>query len=243
MSCRARFDEQNNIDWSERLEEAGCRVIYGFEGYKVHSKICLITYRSKNEIQYITQVGTGNYNEKTAKHVHGPVPDDSESGDRRGRGRVLQKYVHRQPGREYYRHLIVSPTCSEAQGAAPDGRGDCKGSAGDVIIMKMNSLTDVDFIDKVAEASRAGVKIDLIVRGICCILPGVPGYTDNLTVSSIVGTISGASQDILLRHRGGPKDLHRICGYDDPQHGEAGGGGLPGTGRCGAGARSATTWT
>ena len=141
IELRARFDEQNNIDWSERLEEAGCRVIYGFDNYKVHSKLCLITYRNRGEIQYITQVGTGNYNEKTAAMY----TDLSLMDEEIARGR--------------------------------EGR----------IVMKMNSLTDVDFIEKVAQASRAGVKIDLIIRGICCILPGVKGYTENLRVTSVVG--------------------------------------------------------
>ena len=91
IELRARFDEQNNIDWSERMEEAGCRVIYGIEGYKVHSKICLITYRSRNEIRYITQIGTGNYNEKTAKDVHRLLIDDRRSGNRRRCGYIFQK--------------------------------------------------------------------------------------------------------------------------------------------------------
>ena len=89
IELRARFDEQNNIDWSERLEEAGCRVLYGFDGYKVHSKLCLITYRNRNEIRYITQVGTGNYNEKDGKNVYRLFAYDITSGNRRGCGRIL----------------------------------------------------------------------------------------------------------------------------------------------------------
>ena len=185
IELRARFDEQNNIDWSERLEEAGCRVIYGFEGYKVHSKICLITYRNKNEIEYITQIGTGNYNEKTAAMY----TDVSLITADRGIGMdatVFFKNMSIGNLNGSYEHLIVSPTSLKPKILSLIDEEIKKGSAGRVV-MKMNSLTDVDFIEKVSEASRAGVKIDLIVRGICCILPGVPGYTDNLRVTSIVG--------------------------------------------------------
>ena len=185
IELRARFDEQNNIDWSERLEEAGCRVLYGFEGYKVHSKICLITYRQRNEIQYITQIGTGNYNEKTAAMY----TDLSLMTANREIGEDAALFFQNMSIGNLdgiYRHLIVSPTSLKPKVLQLMDEEIKKGPRGRVI-MKMNSLTDVDFIAKVAEASRAGVKVDLIVRGICCILPGVPGYTDNLTVSSIVG--------------------------------------------------------
>lgn len=185
IELRARFDEQNNIDWSERLEEAGCRVLYGFEGYKVHSKICLITYRQRNEIQYITQIGTGNYNEKTAAMY----TDLSLMTANREIGEDAALFFQNMSIGNLdgiYRHLIVSPTSLKPKVLQLMDEEIKKGPRGRVI-MKMNSLTDVDFIAKVAEASRAGVKVDLIVRGICCILPGVPGYTDNLIVSSIVG--------------------------------------------------------
>ena len=185
IELRARFDEQNNIDWSERLEETGCRVLYGFEGYKVHSKICLITYRQRNEIQYITQIGTGNYNEKTAAMY----TDLSLMTANREIGEDAALFFQNMSIGNLdgiYRHLIVSPTSLKPKVLQLMDEEIKKGPRGRVI-MKMNSLTDVDFIAKVAEASRAGVKVDLIVRGICCILPGVPGYTDNLTVSSIVG--------------------------------------------------------
>lgn len=185
IELRARFDEQNNIDWSERLEEAGCRVLYGFEGYKVHSKICLITYRQRNEIQYITQIGTGNYNEKTAAMYTdlSLMTANREIGEDAA---LFFKNMSIGNLDGIYRHLIVSPTSLKPKVLQLMDEEIKKGPRGRVI-MKMNSLTDVDFIAKVAEASRAGVKVDLIVRGICCILPGVPGYTDNLTVSSIVG--------------------------------------------------------
>ena len=191
IELRARFDEQNNIEWSERLEEAGCRVLYGFEGYKVHSKICLITYRSKsepnnkNEIRYITQIGTGNYNEKTAKMYtdYSLMTANQEIGTD-----AAEFFKNMSIGNLHgaYRHLIVSPVSLKARVLATMDEEIEKGSAGR-IIMKMNSVTDVDFIRKVEEASCAGVKVDLIVRGICCILPGVTGYTDNVRVMSVVG--------------------------------------------------------
>lgn len=185
IELRARFDEQNNIDWSERLEEAGCRVIYGFEGYKVHSKICLITYRNRNEIQYITQIGTGNYNEKTATMY----TDLSLMTANKEIGEDASNFFKNMSIGNLdglYKHLIVSPTTLKAGVLRMMDEEIKKGSAGR-IVMKMNSVTDVDFIEKVSEASRAGVKVDLIVRGICCILPGVPEYTENLSVMSVVG--------------------------------------------------------
>lgn len=185
IELRARFDEQNNIDWSERLEEAGCRVLYGFEGYKVHSKICLITYRQRNEIQYITQIGTGNYNEKTAAMY----TDLSLMTANREIGEDAALFFQNMSIGNLdgiYRHLIVSPTSLKPKVLQLMDEEIKKGPRGRVI-MKMNSLTDVDFIEKAAEASQAGVRVDLIVRGICCILPGIPGYTENITISSIVG--------------------------------------------------------
>ncbi|MCB6473496.1 polyphosphate kinase 1 [Coprococcus comes] len=185
IELRARFDEQNNIDWSERLEEAGCRVIYGFEGYKVHSKICLITYRNRNNIEYITQVGTGNYNEKTATMY----TDVSLITANKGIGEdaaVFFKNMSIGNLNGSYQHIIVSPTSLKPKVLSLMDEEIKKGTNGR-IIMKMNSVTDVDFIQKVSEASNAGVRVDLIVRGICCILPGVKGYTENLRVTSIVG--------------------------------------------------------
>lgn len=185
IELRARFDEQNNIDWSERMEEAGCRVIYGFEGYKVHSKICLITYRNRGEIQYITQIGTGNYNEKTA----GMYTDLSLMTANQSIGRDASEFFKNMAISNLdgaYENLIVSPTSLKQTVLKLMDEEIAKGTSGR-IIMKMNSVTDTDFIEKVAEASKAGVKIDMIVRGICCILPGIPGYTENLRVMSVVG--------------------------------------------------------
>lgn len=185
IELRARFDEQNNIEWSERMEEAGCRVIYGFEGYKVHSKICLITYRSRNEIRYITQIGTGNYNEKTAKMYtdYSLITADQAIG-----ADASEFFKNMSIGNldGVYKHLIVSPTSLKSKVLALMDEEIRKGKDGR-IVMKMNSVTDMDFIRKVAAASKAGVRVDLIVRGICCILPGVPGETENVRVTSIVG--------------------------------------------------------
>ncbi len=185
IELRARFDEQNNIDWSERMEEAGCRVIYGFESYKVHSKICLITYRNRNEIQYITQIGTGNYNEKTAAMY----TDLSLMTANPAIGKDAAEFFKNMSIGNLdgtYGHLIVAPTSLKQKVLYLIDEEIKKGSGGRVI-MKMNSLTDVDYITKVCEASGAGVRVDLIIRGICCILPGVPGYTENVRVMSIVG--------------------------------------------------------
>lgn len=185
IELRARFDEQNNIDWSERMEEAGCRVLYGFEEYKVHSKLCLITYRNKNDICYITQVGTGNYNEKTAKMYtdYSLITSNQEIGEDAA---AFFKNMSIGNLDGVYSHLIVSPTSLKQKVLALMDEEIRKGERGR-IVMKMNSLTDMDFIRKVSEASQAGVKTDLIVRGICCILPGIQGRTENLSVTSIVG--------------------------------------------------------
>ena len=206
IELRARFDEQNNIDWSERMEEAGCRVIYGFESYKVHSKICLITYRSRSEIQYITQIGSGNYNEKTAAMY----TDLSLMTANPAIGKdAVEFFKNMSIGNldGTYEHLIVAPTSLKQKVLYLIDEEIRKGSGGR-IIMKMNSLTDVDYISKICEASRAGVRVDLIVRGICCILPDVPGYTENVRVMSIVGRYleharifsfgTGASQKIYI---------------------------------------------
>ena len=185
IELRARFDEQNNIDWSERLEEAGCRVIYGFDGYKVHSKICLITYRNRNEIQYITQVGTGNYNEKTAAMY---TDLSLMTADPRIGQDAAEFFKNMSIGnlQGSYQYLIVSPVSLKSSILQMMDEEIQKGKDGR-IVMKMNSVTDVDFIRKVSEASCAGVRVDLIVRGICCILPGVPEYTESVRVMSVVG--------------------------------------------------------
>lgn len=185
IELRARFDEQNNIDWSERLEDAGCRVIYGFENYKVHSKICLITCKARNGYQYITQIGTGNYNEKTAAMYTDVclMTADREIGQ--DGAAFFQNMCMGNLGGSY-RHLLVSPYSLKKKVLELIEEETRKGENGR-IIMKMNSVTDVDFIEQISRASRAGVEVDLLVRGICCIRPGVEGYTDHVRVTSIVG--------------------------------------------------------
>lgn len=185
IELRARFDEQNNIDWSERLEDAGCRVIYGFENYKVHSKICLITCKARNGYQYITQIGTGNYNEKTAAMYTDVclMTADREIGQ--DGATFFQNMCMGNLGGSY-RHLLVSPYSLKKKVLELIEEETRKGENGR-IIMKMNSVTDVDFIEQISRASRAGVEVDLLVRGICCIRPGVEGYTDHVRVTSIVG--------------------------------------------------------
>jgi polyphosphate kinase len=185
IELRARFDEQNNIDWSERLEEAGCKLIYGIGDYKVHSKICLITRKAFGDYMYITQVGTGNYNEKTTELYtdFSLITSNQEIG--RDAANFFKNMTISNLAGEY-QHLLVAPFSmkdklmkfiEEETAKKEDGR----------IAMKLNSVTDIDIIEKLREASCAGVKIDMIVRGICCILPGIPNETENIHIISIVG--------------------------------------------------------
>ena len=185
IELRARFDEQNNIDWSERMEEAGCKIIYGFEDYKVHSKICLITRKERGTVRYITQVGTGNYNEKTATQytdVSLITSDESIGADA---GAFFNNMALGNLEGKYER-LLVAPTSLKNNILALMDEQIAKGSEG-YILLKFNSLTDIDVIEKLRDASCAGVKIEMIVRGICCLLPGIQGHTENITVTSIVG--------------------------------------------------------
>ena len=188
IELRARFDEQNNIDWSQRLEEAGCRILYGFDSYKVHSKICLITRRERNGIAYITQVGTGNYNEKTARlytdlSLMTADHDIGEEANAVFNALAKGETVHET------RRLLVAPHCLQNKVLAMMNDEIRRARAGEdaYIGVKINSLTDKALIDKLIEASCAGVKVDLVVRGICCLIAGVPGATENIRVVSIVG--------------------------------------------------------
>lgn len=185
IELRARFDEQNNIDWSERMEEAGCKIIYGFEDYKVHSKICLITRRERGAVRHITQVGTGNYNEKTAKQYTDVslITADERIGQDAG-AFFNNMALGNLSGR--YSRLFVAPTSLKNNILALMDEQIAKGKDG-YILLKFNSLTDIDIIAKLREASCAGVTVEMIVRGICCLLPGVPDHTKNITVTSIVG--------------------------------------------------------
>lgn len=188
MELRARFDEQNNIEWAQRLEEAGCNVIYGFDGYKVHSKICLITRKDRGRIQYITQVGTGNYNEKTARSYTDlslitTDPDICDDAVSFFKNMALANLEGQ------YKKLWIAPYGLKSNVMRKIDEEIAKAKQGKEaeIVMKMNSLTDRDVIDKLSEASQSGVKIRLNIRGICCLIPGVPGKTQNITVISIVG--------------------------------------------------------
>lgn len=188
VELRARFDEENNIDWSKRLEDAGCRVIYGLDGLKVHSKLCLITYKNNQGVEYICQVGTGNYNENTSKLY----TDLSLMTSSREIGEEINSVFNHlslgetEPNADL---LMVAPQCmltkicayiDEQIELAKQGKEAYVG-------FKCNSVTSKKMIDKLIEASQAGVKIDMIVRGICCIIPGVEGLTENIRVISIVG--------------------------------------------------------
>ena len=185
IELRARFDEQNNIDWSERMEEAGCKIIYGFEDYKVHSKICLITRRERGAVRHITQVGTGNYNEKTAKQYTDVSLITADERIGQDAGAFFNNMALGNLSGHYSR-LFVAPTSLKNNILALMDEQIAKGKDG-YILLKFNSLTDIDVIAKLQEASCAGVTVEMIVRGICCLLPGVPNYTENITVTSIVG--------------------------------------------------------
>lgn len=163
MELRARFDEENNLAWLKMLEESGCQVIYGTEGFKCHSKICLITLRNRNKTTYLTQIGTGNYNEKT----NAMYTDLSLMTADPAIGEDAAAFFH---------NMLVNKLDGEYQQlcASPFG-------------IKANSVTEREVIDKLADASRTGVEIQLIIRGICCILPGVPSETENIHVTSVVG--------------------------------------------------------
>ena len=188
VELRARFDEENNIGWSRVLEQAGCRVIYGLDGLKVHSKLLLITRMHNDQVEYITQVGTGNYNEDTVRLYtdYALMTADPQIG-----AEAAQVFNCLSMGEvvEDSRRLMVAPACLRDKVVAFIDREIELARAGEEAYLgfKLNGLTDKLIIDKLIEASGAGVKIDLIVRGICCLTGGVPGLTENITVRSIVG--------------------------------------------------------
>lgn len=188
VELRARFDEESNIEYSRKLEEAGCRVIYGLNGLKVHSKLCLITRKTEDGLSYITQIGTGNYNEKTSKLYTdlSLITANQEIGREAAdvfacllRGETIQET----------NVLLVAPNCLQNKVLAmmDEEIAHAKNGENAYIGVKINSLTDKGIIEKLVEASQAGVKIEMIVRGICCLVPGIEGYTENIKVVSIVG--------------------------------------------------------
>lgn len=188
VELRARFDEESNIEYSRKLEEAGCHVIYGLSGYKVHSKLCLITRKTENGLQYITQIGTGNYNEKTATLYTdlSLITANQEIGKE-----AAEVFACLLKGEtvEESNLLLVAPKCLQNKVLDVIDEEIRHAAAGEeaYIGIKINSLTDKVIIEKLVEASQAGVKIEMIVRGICCLIPGIKGYTENITVVSIVG--------------------------------------------------------
>ena len=188
VELRARFDEENIIRWSRMLEEAGCQIIYGLEHYKVHSKLCLITRRGENGIQYITQIGTGNYNEKTARLYTDLSLMTANEQIGMDAARVFQALAKGEVV-EDMEHLLVAPKCLQSNVIEKIEEQIQKQKNGETayIGLKMNSLTDKRIIDKLIDASKAGVKIDMIIRGICCLIPGVEGETENIHVISVVG--------------------------------------------------------
>lgn len=188
VELRARFDEENNIEWSRRLEDAGCQVIYGLDGYKVHSKLCLITRKNAGQVEYITQIGTGNYNEKTSRLYTDLSLMTSNVEIGLEASNVFQA-LSKGEVVEHTRHLLVAPKCLQNKvldmldEEIAHARNGEEAYAG----FKLNSLTDKKIIDKLIEASEAGVKIDMIIRGICCLISGVEGKTENIRIISIVG--------------------------------------------------------
>ena len=188
VELKARFDEENNIEWSRRLEDAGCRVIYGLDGYKVHSKLCLVTRKSEGQVEYYTQIGTGNYNEKTARLYTDLSLMTANVEIGLEAAKVFQA-LSMEETVDNVQHLLVAPRCLQNKVLSMiDEEIACAKEGKEAYIgLKMNSLTDKKIIDKLIEASQAGVKIDMVIRGICCLIPGVKGKTENIQVRSIVG--------------------------------------------------------
>ncbi len=203
VELKARFDEENNIEWSRLLEDAGCRVIYGLDGYKVHSKLCLITRKIKGHVGYITQIGTGNYNEKTSRLytdlslMTANVDIAMEAAD------VFQSLSMGETV-ENVNHLLVAPHCLQNRilHMIDEEIAHAKSGEDAYIGLKMNSLTDKKIMEKLIEASCAGVKIDMIIRGICCLIPGIKGKTENIHVRSIVGRFLEHSRIYIFGSQG-----------------------------------------
>jgi polyphosphate kinase len=188
VELRARFDEENNIEWSRRLEDAGCRIIYGLDHYKVHSKLCLITYHDGDKIKYITQVGTGNYNEITARLYTDYCLMTANEGIGFEASGIFRNLCMEQVV-DKTELLLVAPKCLQNKIIDMiDEQIKIHEETGNGYIgIKINSLTDKKIIDKLIEASEKGVKIDMVIRGICCLKAGIKGVTDNIHVYSIVG--------------------------------------------------------
>ena len=208
VELKARFDEENNIEWSRMLEKAGCHVIYGLEGIKVHSKLCLITLRKDDGVKYITQIGTGNYNEKTSRLYTDISLLTANEKIGAEAAKIFQKLSLNQVIKETD-ILMVAPKClqnkvidridREIQIAKDGGDG--------YLGIKINSLTDKKIIDKLIEASMAGVKIEMVIRGICCLRSQIPGKTDNIKITSVVGRFLEHSR-IYIFGRGEREEIY-----------------------------------
>lgn len=207
VELRARFDEENNIEYSRKLEEAGCRVIYGLNGYKVHSKLCLISRKTEHGVSYMTQIGTGNYNEKTSalytdlSLITGNQEIGKEAAD------VFAALLRGETVEET-NLLLVAPKClqNKVLDMIEEEIQHVKNGEEGYVGIKINSLTDKVIINQLIKASQAGVKIEMIVRGICCLIPGVKGYTENIKVVSIVGRFLEHSRI----YRFGTKDREKV---------------------------------
>ena len=208
LELRARFDEQNNINYATMLEEAGCTVIYGLSDYKIHAKLCLITRKVHNQIRYITQVGTGNYNEKTSELYTDLsfISTDQAMGE--DATHVFQALCMGEVV-DSTKSLWVAPNCFEPNVIKyiDEQIEACRSGKEGYVFIKVNSLNDMEIMEKLIEASQAGVKIEMVIRGICCLCPGVEGYSDNIRIKSIVGRYLEQSRIFIF---GADEDTQRI---------------------------------
>ena len=219
VELKARFDEENNIEWSRRLEDAGCRVIYGLDGYKVHSKLCLVTRKSEGQVEYYTQIGTGNYNEKTAR-LYTDLSLMTANVEIGVEAAKVFQALSMEETVDNVEHLLVAPRCLQSRilSMIDEEISYAKEGKEAYIGLKMNSLTDKKIIDKLIEASQAGVKIDMVIRGICCLIPGVKGRTENIQVRSIVGRFLEHSRIYIFWNAGKRKNLYCISRFYDEKY-------------------------
>ena len=206
VELKARFDEENNIGWSRLLEDAGCRVIYGLDGYKVHSKLCLITKKTDEQVEYYTQIGTGNYNEKTSR-LYTDLSLMTYNVDIGLEAANVFQALAMGETIKHVDHLLVAPKCLQNKILDMIDEEIAHARAGEpaYIGLKMNSLTDKKIMEKLVEASCAGVRIDMVIRGICCLIPQVPGKTENIQVRSIVGRFLEHSRIYIFGSEGREK--------------------------------------
>ena len=206
VELKARFDEENNIGWSRLLEDAGCRVIYGLDGYKVHSKLCLITKKTDEQVEYYTQIGTGNYNEKTSR-LYTDLSLMTYNVDIGLEAANVFQALAMGETIKHVDHLLVAPKCLQNKILDMIDEEIAHARAGEpaYIGLKMNSLTDKKIMEKLVEASCAGVRIDMVIRGICCLIPQVHGKTENIHVRSIVGRFLEHSRIYIFGSEGREK--------------------------------------